>query len=253
LYEEGKIDESIQSERRALEIKEGAFGKDSPKLGSTLNELANGYLYEHDYASAEATYRRAADIYERGLGADHPRVGAVLGNLANAIRHQHRLAEAEALFRKSIAIRSASLGPTNPNLCNAFTGLSQIALEREQWAEAEAQAQGCIRAYEKSGAKPDNPAFAEPLDDLANAQLGAGHYATAIATYTRALGLLDPTSGDPLERAAIHLGLGKALCKAGDQDKGLAELAAAADLARTQGDRGTELARAITAARPPHP
>jgi tetratricopeptide (TPR) repeat protein len=128
-----------------------------------------------------------------------------------------------------------------------------FALEREQWREAETEAETCIAAYEKSGAKPDDPALAGPLGDLANAQLGAVRYATAIATYTRVLGLLDRNPSDPLERAAIHFGLGKALGRAGDHEKSLGELAEAARLARAEGHRGDELARSIEALRAAHP
>ncbi len=51
-------------------------------MGRVLNNLAELYYGQGEYAEAESLYRRALAIQERVLGPEHPDVAASVNNLA---------------------------------------------------------------------------------------------------------------------------------------------------------------------------
>ena len=80
---QGKYAEAERLHKRALAIKEQAFGENHPDLADSLNNLAGVYNAQSKYAEAEGLYQRALAIYEAKLSKDHPSVARILNNLGN--------------------------------------------------------------------------------------------------------------------------------------------------------------------------
>jgi len=79
---QGRYSEAALLYKRALEIREKAFGPDHPQVASSLNKLAEVSRVQGEYAEAESLYKRAGVILEKAFGQHHPRVAAVLKNMA---------------------------------------------------------------------------------------------------------------------------------------------------------------------------
>ncbi len=82
-----------------------------PHVAMSLDNLANLYQAQGNYAEAEPLYKRALAISEGVLGPEHPDVAQSLNNLARLYQDQRQYAEAEPLHKRSLAIREKALGP----------------------------------------------------------------------------------------------------------------------------------------------
>ncbi|PVH91488.1 hypothetical protein DM02DRAFT_620498, partial [Periconia macrospinosa] len=58
--------------RRALEGREKALGKEHPSTLTSVSNLALVLRYQGKYEAAEAMNRRALEGYEKALGKEHP-------------------------------------------------------------------------------------------------------------------------------------------------------------------------------------
>ena len=72
----------------------------------SLNNLAELYRTQGQYAQAEPLYKRALAIQEKALGANHPEVATSLNNLALLYRKTGREIEAKELENRAAAIRA---------------------------------------------------------------------------------------------------------------------------------------------------
>ena len=72
----------------------------------SLNNLAELYKTQGQYAQAEPLYIRPLAIRDKALGADHPSVATSLENLAGLYRATNRDKEAETLEQRAARIRA---------------------------------------------------------------------------------------------------------------------------------------------------
>jgi CHAT domain-containing protein len=122
--------------KRALAIKEKAFGLDHPGAALILDNLAVLYSSQGQHAQAEPLYMRALAIFEKGHGPDHPDVALVLKHLAESYGKQGQYELAEPLFKRSLAIREKVLGPDHPDVASTLNNLSMLYGIQAQYAQA---------------------------------------------------------------------------------------------------------------------
>jgi tetratricopeptide (TPR) repeat protein len=65
-----------------LKVTEKTFGPDHPNVVKSVNNLAELYRVQGDYAGAEPLLKRALKRHEQALGETHPDVATVLDNMA---------------------------------------------------------------------------------------------------------------------------------------------------------------------------
>ncbi len=75
-------------------------------MAASLNNLAELYRAQGQYAQAEPLYKRALVVFEKALGPDHPDVATSLNNLAALYRATKRDEEAETLEQRAARIRA---------------------------------------------------------------------------------------------------------------------------------------------------
>ena len=80
LYSAGNYDHAVIVAQKALRVAEQNGG--SGDVATSLNNLAQLYDTQGDYAKAEPLYKRSLAILEKALGSDHPGVATSLNNLA---------------------------------------------------------------------------------------------------------------------------------------------------------------------------
>eukprot|EP00611_Tribonema_gayanum_P001879 TRINITY_DN1138_c1_g2_i4.p1 TRINITY_DN1138_c1_g2~~TRINITY_DN1138_c1_g2_i4.p1 ORF type:complete len:201 (-),score=7.35 TRINITY_DN1138_c1_g2_i4:120-722(-) len=78
---------------------------------TTLNDLADVYLAQGDYAEVAMLYARALTIYEEWLGPKNFIMATKLEDLANLHKTHGNYAEAALLYTRVLAIRKEVLGP----------------------------------------------------------------------------------------------------------------------------------------------
>ena len=80
---------------KARLFNEKTLGAQHPGTALSLNNLAELYRVQGDYAAAEPLYKRALAIREKTLGAQHPSTATSLNNLALLYDSQGDYATAE--------------------------------------------------------------------------------------------------------------------------------------------------------------
>ena len=75
-------------------------------MATSLNNLAQLYDTQGDYAKAEPLYKRSLSILEKALGPEHPYVAKSLNNLAALYRATTRNMLAEPLEQRAAKIRA---------------------------------------------------------------------------------------------------------------------------------------------------
>ncbi len=84
---------------------EKALGPEHPDVAQSLNNLAELYRAQGNYAEAEPLYQRSLTIKEMALGPEHPAVATSLENYAALLRQTARADEAERMEARAKAIR----------------------------------------------------------------------------------------------------------------------------------------------------
>ena len=109
-----------------LVIEEKIQGSDGPDVATILNNLANLYYSQRQYAAAEPLYKRSLAIQEKILGPENPQVATVLNNLAVFYKVQGRFAEAEPLYKGALTIQEKALGPDHPDVAMSLNNLAGL-------------------------------------------------------------------------------------------------------------------------------
>src|SRR5262249_30081530 len=102
-YGEGKFDEALDYDRRALAIREKIEKPGSILLAEAHSNLGRELTSLGKFAEAEAELRSGLALYEAQLGPTHPSVAFTLNNLGALLQATGRLDDALAAFRKSAA------------------------------------------------------------------------------------------------------------------------------------------------------
>ncbi len=75
-------------------------------MAQSLNNLAELYRTQGQYAQAEPLHKRALAIREKALGPEHPQVAQSLENYAAVMRQTGRRAKAANMETRAKAIRA---------------------------------------------------------------------------------------------------------------------------------------------------
>jgi serine/threonine protein kinase/Tfp pilus assembly protein PilF len=135
-YQQGRYADAKDLYNRSLNILETTAAS-STDISALLDDLAQVYVSEQQWALAKQTYERALDIDRHVLGDDHPRVAMRLNNLAVVAQSIGDLKHAEALFRDAIRRNELAYGDRHPET-GAARGNYGLLLQREgRLAEAE--------------------------------------------------------------------------------------------------------------------
>ncbi len=135
-YQQGRYTDAETSWLAALEQAK-KFGDEDTRLATSLNNLAELYDTQGQYAQAEALYKRSLAIREKALGPEHPSVATSLNNLALLYHTQGQYAQAEPLYKRSLAIKEKALGPEHPNVASGLENYADLLQKTDRTAEAD--------------------------------------------------------------------------------------------------------------------
>jgi serine/threonine protein kinase/predicted negative regulator of RcsB-dependent stress response len=135
-FRQGRLPDAKELYNRSLNILE-TTGAPATDVSALLDDLAQVYADEQQWALAKQTYERALQVDRRVLGDDHPRVAMRLNNLAVVAQNIGDLKMAEALYRDAIRRDEQAYGEQHPET-GAALGNYGLLLQREgRLAEAE--------------------------------------------------------------------------------------------------------------------
>jgi len=137
---------------RALEISEKALGKTS-KIATHLNNLAELYRIQGEYAKAETLYKKSLKIRKSLLVQDHPDIALTLHNLAALYYLQGKNTDAEPLFHESLKMWRTTLKPDHPLIARCLNNLALLYQSIGQYSDAEPLYISAIEICEKNPAE----------------------------------------------------------------------------------------------------
>jgi len=214
--ENAKYQKAEPLHKRALAIREKAFGPVHPDVATSLNNLAGLRKAQGKYADAETLYERALAIREKALAPDHPHVAASLNDLARLYRTQKQYAKAELLYKRALAILEKALGPEHPSLATGLDNLGVLYYTQAKYAEAESLYKRALTVREKA-LGPDHPNVANSLNNLAVLYFAQGKYAEAEPLHKHALAIQEKAFGPDHPDVATTLNNLAVLHKAQDE------------------------------------
>lgn len=205
---EGKLDEALVYDQRALAIYEKA-GTSSLDTGNALEAVARVYGDMGKYDETERYIRRALAIYRQTVGPEHPYVASALFNLAFAMGGQGRFDEAVEGYRQTVAMWERTLGPEHPRLSIPLTNIGANLMEEGKLDEALPYLQRALAIAEKNKG-PEHPDVALALLNVGDLRRLQGHADEAMTKYGRAVAIYEKAFGTQYPYLAFALtGMGQ--------------------------------------------
>ena len=180
--------------RRALAIREKAFGPNHPETANSLNCVAGVQEREGDLVGARKTYERASSICIKTLGPTHLYTAKCLHNLAHVVERLGDLVGARLINERVLAIRQAVLGPEHPDTAGSLNNLGLVMQSLGDPAACGAHLARALAIREKS-LGPDHPATNLTRNNLARLRLDQGDPSEALAMSSSALSGLERRLG----------------------------------------------------------
>jgi len=112
--------------RRALMLRERAFGAEHVTVAAVLNQLGVNALQLNQRDVAEQALRRALAIREKVLGANTLDTAEAASNLGLVLHAKGDQANALVLLRHAAAVTHVALGGSNPLTQSRWSYLSQV-------------------------------------------------------------------------------------------------------------------------------
>lgn len=219
-YQQDRLVDAKLLYNRGLKILEATHAPPTD-ISALLDDLANVYADEQQWALAKQTYERALDVDRRLLGDDHPRVAIRLNNLAVVAQNMGDLKLAETLFRDAIRRNEIAYGDRHPET-GATRGNYGLLLQREgRLAEAEPLLRSALEVELKLYG-PDNYNVGYARVSLAMLLHEQGNLAGAEAEFRQALAVYDKSlPADHQYRASALMRLARVLVDRGRPQEGL--------------------------------
>ncbi len=113
------------------------LGPEDPRLGVSLNDLAQVHFALGNYEDAESLLEESLGILTKRLGLGNPWTITTLNNLARLYAETGRYSQAAVLYHQVVKVTVDSLGPRHPNLGVYLNNLAEIYDRQDRFGEAE--------------------------------------------------------------------------------------------------------------------
>ena len=145
---EGRLPDSLQTQRRALALKEKVLPPEHQDIATSLGNVALTLQGMERNQEALESIDRAIAILEKTLGSAHPDLATQLSNRGEILTALGQHAAARASFERAQEIWERELGADHPYLAYALTGIGQSLLDDHQAREAIAPLERALRIRE---------------------------------------------------------------------------------------------------------
>jgi tetratricopeptide (TPR) repeat protein len=156
---------------RAVAIREKTYGKNTPLLVPTLQNVSEWYRWQGDFATSMTVDERAMKIAAGLPGKEHPIYQDVATDYAMTLTRVGRYEDARKILDEVLELEAKAKSTRLEPITEAALG--ELLLATHEWKDAAAHAQRSLDAYEAIGGK-DNPARWWPLAVLGRAEVELG-------------------------------------------------------------------------------
>jgi tetratricopeptide (TPR) repeat protein len=184
--EMGKYKEAEDMNRRALEGRERALGKEHPTTLKSVGNLAVTLQFQGKYEESEDVSRRAFEGCEKVLGKEHPNTLGCMDNLAVALQSHGKYEQAEDMSQRALRGYEKVLGKEHPDTIGSVANLAAMLGLLGKYDQAEDMNQRAVEGYEKALGK-EHPDTLMSMDNLAIVLRFQGKYDQAENMHQRAL------------------------------------------------------------------
>jgi tetratricopeptide (TPR) repeat protein len=188
LLTQGRRDEALAHQQRALEVCERELGPDHPQVAQALEKLGAALEEQGRYDDALIRYERALAIWERALGPDHPRLAVSLNNISVVHSDQERWEDALAYSRRALRLLERALGSDHRRVAELLINLANALHGLERLDEAREHLERVLQILEKAYGT-GHPNVATVLNNLGNLLRDQGHPKEALEHLERALNI----------------------------------------------------------------
>ena len=221
-FRQGRFADAKDLYNRSLDILETTSAP-ATDVSALLDDLAQVYRSEQQWALAKQTYERALEVDRRVLGDDHPRVAMRLNNLAVVAQNIDDLKLAESLFRDAIRRDERAYGDQHPETGLARGNYGLLLWREGRLAEAEPLLRSAFDVVLKLyGPNNYNVAYARVslamlLHDKGDLPAAEDEFRQALAVYDKSL------PADHQYRASALMHFARLLVDRGKPDEALAK------------------------------
>jgi tetratricopeptide (TPR) repeat protein len=213
LLGQGKYDEALKEDQRALAIQEKALGAEHASVASAHRDIGDVYAAQGSDEQALASYRRALAIFEKAL-PESVEVAVSLEDLGSMLSKKGEHALAVASFARARAILEKTAGKDDQTLAVNHEVLGEDLARAGKHAQAIEAFQLDLAISERAG--PTDRSVAPPLVKIGTSRLALGAAREAIKPLQRAVAILQTHQGDPRSLAEARFALARALWQVGE-------------------------------------
>ena len=111
---EGKYEEAVKAQARAVSLREKLLGPDHRIVAATLGDLGAYEVSLGRYGDAITHLQHSLSVLEQVLGSEHPQLAPPLVSLATVLELVERYDEALTTAQRALSLAEATAGPKNP-------------------------------------------------------------------------------------------------------------------------------------------
>ncbi len=199
----GRLEESEQRLREAVDVLEVMGDAHSHELSRTLGELGQNLKGQRRYKEAGVQLRRARDLASTIFGPDHIATAEMSAELASALVAQGQFPAAEAEFTRVVEVWTKLGKPRAPNVGLAHGKLGNLYYGQDRYEEAESEFQLALEIVEES-LGTEHSAVMQLQASLANVHGARNDHGKAVEVYREVLERFEPRAS-PRHPVAVQL------------------------------------------------
>jgi serine/threonine protein kinase/tetratricopeptide (TPR) repeat protein len=181
----GLYDQAEPNLRKALAIRQSAFGDRHPDVVESLRNLGSLKFATGDLDEAEALHRDALTTALSLFDREHPRTLQIKTDLAEVLSEHHDYAEAERLYRDVLTAQRNAPEATDRDVAVTLDRLADLAMRQGDYAEAVRSMEEALRIRRKIVTE-GHPLVIESLIGLAVALHAQGEQERARELFAQA-------------------------------------------------------------------
>lgn len=207
-YAAEKFSLATQQYRISLELRENAYGKDDPRLLSSLANLAFLLRTEGKLEEALLYMRRGMDMAIANLGEEHQNTATLMNNYSDLLEALGKLEQAIEYGRRALAIREKILGADHLEVGYSLNNLAIMVKDTGDFDGAEPLYLRSVQILEKH-LGPNHPNTLMRRNNLARLYQEKGEYRRALKIFLEVeQGLQNAESARGLDWATCFDNLG---------------------------------------------
>ncbi|ALF56258.1 NB-ARC domain-containing protein [Nostoc piscinale CENA21] len=191
----GLYNQAITWSEQCLEIAKKRLGEEHPSVATSLNNLAELYLYQGKYSKAEPLYLQALALRRYCLGEEHPDFAISTNNLAYIFLNQGKYSKAEPLFLQALKLMQNLLGEEHLCVATCLKNLALLYNFQGRYCEAELRSRQALKLI-RNLLGEEHLDVASCLNNLALIYTSQERYNEAEPFYLRALELTRSLLGE---------------------------------------------------------